>query len=565
MAVFLSPVGGVAAQFFNNSGVILSGGKLYTYLAGTTTPSVTYTSATGATPHANPIILDSAGRVPGGEIWLANGNTYKFILKDSSDVLIATYDNVTGINDATSTNANLIAFENSLAASSGSSLVGYMPTGTLAVATTVQTKLNQRVSAFDFMTAAQIADVQSFDAVLDLTIPLQNFINACRNKQGFLPAGRYRITSALTIDPKYGCNISGECWNPNGTGGSTIYNSGTSSAIDILNVPYIQNYDSQIMLSNMNIFGNSTSQHGIHVIQCVVFLENMWISTNGFHGLFLEKAYGSSFKQVTFAQNYLHGCYVYQQNNSILFDHCVFNGNSRIDGYSGCSVSAITNYENLGVTFNVCDFSSNGYPGSVTTAFGLSIAYSYGISLIGCYFESNKLRNLYADSTCHGLSVFGAYFQDSTTELVSVDGLTYQNNQHQYQYKATSLSITNTTRGNYRISGNAFYNGATSTFVGCKQRAEMFLEVTPSTGAWSVGDIVWRNTVDNGYPIGYTCILAGTPGTWAAFGQVGNRVTSVTPVGAVTPIFVGEEILDTVAVKWYKSTGLTTASWVALN
>jgi hypothetical protein len=96
MAVFLSPVGGAAAQFFTNSGVPLSGGKLYTYVAGTTTPQVTYTSLSGNTNHTNPIILDSAGRVPGGEIWL-NAPPYKFLLKDSNDVLIATYDNISGI------------------------------------------------------------------------------------------------------------------------------------------------------------------------------------------------------------------------------------------------------------------------------------------------------------------------------------------------------------------------------------------------------------------------------------------------------------------------------------
>jgi hypothetical protein len=96
MAVFLSPVGGAAAQFFTNSGVILSGGKLYTYAAGTTTPKVTYTSFSGNTAHTNPIILDSAGRVPGGEIWLLTP-PYKFALYTSTDVLIATYDNISGI------------------------------------------------------------------------------------------------------------------------------------------------------------------------------------------------------------------------------------------------------------------------------------------------------------------------------------------------------------------------------------------------------------------------------------------------------------------------------------
>jgi len=98
MAVFLSPVGGAAAQFFTNAGVILSGGKLYSYAAGTTTPATTYTTNAGTVARTNPIILDSAGRVPsGGEIWLTTSATYKFLLKDSNDVLIGTYDNINSI------------------------------------------------------------------------------------------------------------------------------------------------------------------------------------------------------------------------------------------------------------------------------------------------------------------------------------------------------------------------------------------------------------------------------------------------------------------------------------
>lgn len=96
MAVFLSPVGGVAAQFFTNTGAVLTGGKLYTYLAGTTTPQVSYTTIVGNVARTNPIVLDAAGRVPdGGEIWIT-AVAYKFVLKDSNDVLIATYDNISG-------------------------------------------------------------------------------------------------------------------------------------------------------------------------------------------------------------------------------------------------------------------------------------------------------------------------------------------------------------------------------------------------------------------------------------------------------------------------------------
>ena len=99
MAVNLSPVGGVAAQFFDNSGQVLTGGKLYTYLAGTTTSAATYTTNSGLTANSNPIVLNAAGRVAdSGEIWLSDSVNYKFVLQDQNSVQIAVWDNVTGIN-----------------------------------------------------------------------------------------------------------------------------------------------------------------------------------------------------------------------------------------------------------------------------------------------------------------------------------------------------------------------------------------------------------------------------------------------------------------------------------
>jgi hypothetical protein len=105
-AVSLSIFGGVGAQFFDNNGNPLSGGKIYTYEAGTTTPLATYTSSTGITAHTNPIVLNSGGRVPsGGEIW-NQLRLYKFVLETSTDVLIATYDNVGSSFNAVATIAN---------------------------------------------------------------------------------------------------------------------------------------------------------------------------------------------------------------------------------------------------------------------------------------------------------------------------------------------------------------------------------------------------------------------------------------------------------------------------
>lgn len=135
MSVNPSPIGGYAWQFFDNNGHPLSGGKVYTYAAGTTTPQATYTSALGTTPHANPIVLDSAGRVPGGEIWLTDGLSYKFTIETSSSILIGTYDNIEGINPTL--NADLIDYDPPFL-------------GALTSGYTVENKLEQYVSVKDF-------------------------------------------------------------------------------------------------------------------------------------------------------------------------------------------------------------------------------------------------------------------------------------------------------------------------------------------------------------------------------------------------------------------------------
>jgi len=97
MTVYLSSFAGAGAQFFDNNGVPLAGGFIYTYLAGTTTPQATYTSNSGSIAQANPIVLDSSGRVPSGEIWLNQLVLYKFVLQTSAGVTIGTYDNISSI------------------------------------------------------------------------------------------------------------------------------------------------------------------------------------------------------------------------------------------------------------------------------------------------------------------------------------------------------------------------------------------------------------------------------------------------------------------------------------
>ena len=80
-------------QFFDLNGAPLSGGLLYTYAAGTTTPLVTYTDSTGVSLNTNPITLDSRGEA---NVWLGTAS-YKLALYTSvasGGVLIWTVDNI---------------------------------------------------------------------------------------------------------------------------------------------------------------------------------------------------------------------------------------------------------------------------------------------------------------------------------------------------------------------------------------------------------------------------------------------------------------------------------------
>jgi hypothetical protein len=75
---------------FDSNGNPLSGGLLYTYAAGTTTPLATYTDASGGTPNANPVVLDASGSA---NVWLTPGLLYKFVLQDSTGAVQSTVDN----------------------------------------------------------------------------------------------------------------------------------------------------------------------------------------------------------------------------------------------------------------------------------------------------------------------------------------------------------------------------------------------------------------------------------------------------------------------------------------
>jgi len=182
MSVSLSLLAGAGWQFFDDNGVPLNGGLLYTYAAGTTTPLATYTSSNGVTANSNPIVLDSAGRVP-YQVWLTNGSDYKFILQTSTGVTVWTEDDVEA-------NSDLAA----LAASNGSSLIGFIQAGTGAVARAAQAKMRDAVSLADFGAVG--------DGVTDDRTAIVNALATQKPLEWVGTAGKsFRITSSISHTP----------------------------------------------------------------------------------------------------------------------------------------------------------------------------------------------------------------------------------------------------------------------------------------------------------------------------------------------------------------------------
>ena len=103
---------------FSANGVPMVGDTLDTYIAGSTTPATTWQDSALTIANTNPISLDARGECV---LWLDPAVVYKFVLKNAQGVIQWTQDNI----------SNPAALANSLradlAASSGASLVGYMP------------------------------------------------------------------------------------------------------------------------------------------------------------------------------------------------------------------------------------------------------------------------------------------------------------------------------------------------------------------------------------------------------------------------------------------------------
>lgn len=117
MAQKLNPWSGT--PFVDANGDPYAGAQLFVYTAGSATKATTTKDLAGASNHANPIILNSAGQIADGSgvaqaMWQTEGATLKLVLAPSTDTdppiaAIDTFDDIPGINDTTTTSSEWIS------------------------------------------------------------------------------------------------------------------------------------------------------------------------------------------------------------------------------------------------------------------------------------------------------------------------------------------------------------------------------------------------------------------------------------------------------------------------
>jgi len=272
-------------QFFAADGTPLVGGKLYSYEAGTTTPLATYTDSTGATANTNPVILDSRGEA---NVWLGS-SAYKLALYTSTDVLIWTVDNITTASPLTS-----------LAASNGSSLVGFIQTGTGATATTVQARLRETISVKDYGATG--------DGTTDDTTAIQNALNAGTGRSVYFPAGTYRISTTLLVKTK--TTLVGDGMNKSiikltagfGASVTAIRNEVISGTVDVY-------YDTDLEFYGLTFDGNNNASRTAELF-AVAKVSNVTFSNCGF-------------------QNHTFIALALTANRNMIVTECYFTNNGR--------------------------------------------------------------------------------------------------------------------------------------------------------------------------------------------------------------------------------------------
>ena len=565
-------------QFFDANGNPLSGGKLYTYAAGTTTPQATYTDSSGNTPNTNPVILDSRGEA---SVWLSD-LPYKLKLTTSADVEIWTVDNI-------SSAASLSA----LAASGGAALIGAISTGAGAVTRTVQSKLRDRISIFDYIPESEHAAIKNgtstYDCYPAITAALaantyqstsSSFYTGC--KEIFFPHGQYRI--GTTINLKQEVILTGEGgfvgsillfdadldgiivnnYNTQGRGAGSGY-AGYRSVIQNLRLASNGgttgrgiSLRARAFINNVQV--SSFPEEGVYAVataggspstegnaNCFV-MQNVYSTNNGSHGFLFDGADANAgvCLMCSSENNAGHGFYDASfLGNTFIACHADANGGrSYYSDDSNARSTFIGCYAEGGQTAARISASSNVYGGlladGVTSDGGFSVRGSVADGFLRIYPTGATDGPLFArlgGPSSAGYDPLMYFFNAKDFSAgqgfgyaAVFSGYTYANNVRNLLCMTQNAAGTGALAGwmtggrgslqtNSLFVGPMFLGTQGSTWNG-GERMIQYGSAAPTTGTYAQGDIVFNNAPTSGGYVGWVCTAGGTPGTWKTFGLI---------------------------------------------
>lgn len=262
-------------QQFTDAGLPAASYRLYTYAPSTTTLKTAYTDAAASVAHTYTsdgiggqyIGLNARGELPAA-LFLASGG-YDIALKTAAGATVWTR-RAESVGDYDALLRTDLA--NSSSAAKGTAILGYLPPGTGAVGRTLQDKLRETVSAFDFMTSAQITAAKAYTFSTSHQTALQTALDSAYvlKVDLFIPAGGYLVTGLVipgtvsggTDDRGNGFRVFGQaCGEPfvlTDTGG-TVIKSVTDAPVmaDILGTDPSSN--GTFELDHLRLVGTSTT------------------------------------------------------------------------------------------------------------------------------------------------------------------------------------------------------------------------------------------------------------------------------------------------------------------
>lgn len=473
---------------------------------------------------------------------------------------------------------------NTTAGTEGALLVGARRSFTGSVARTLSSILAQQYWIEDVgaargltapIAAANTAKIQA----------LITAINASSSRCGVInvPTGTWPIDDTLTIPA--GCTVS---WRFES--GAILYAVGFTANKPMLNYagtalsPITGVFTERMWLySDNGLARGITASYLIHYDLDVYF----YSLANGFvgSGCYSGKFSNGNGDLITGDMVLFSG----DDCNHVTFDTCRFLGTNgflctayaHALAFVNCSVEGIINTTGAGLNF--APVTTKIIHGITITGLYSENVRSYAIAFAAADVDGVRNVSLTAPYLTGGYALHFGSVAGNAVSAIYLSNITgfqiiapyvedWQTNAFQVVGTVTDGCIKYTKRASVPNLFSASPGKSVEVLNNFSGRRVEFGTAPPGAGTYEVGDITWNTTPTAGKPIGWTCLTAGTPGTWMAFGAsylegsaVYDPASLADAVGVTTTVTVtGAALGDfTEASFSLDLQGITLTTWVS--